>query len=176
MKSVEPRKMAKGFVRAVATLSLATVGFMLNPNYADVTDTGPVRLILDSAEVQQLISQQESFGPKEREELDHYGQDLHRFGPECDRQPTGEACRRLEDGAQYIPERVAFLKQMGREPAVLVATKSYCRVLKRSSAICRPSPIENPAFVKVRITTGPSKGTEGWGCEGVNVFGAWAMP
>ena len=165
----------------IAMLSLIYLGCFLNPSYDELTDRArPVRLILDSAEVQQLISQQESFTSREREEIDRYTQDSLRLGSECDRQPTGEACQRLKEllrnGMEYIPERAAFLDAMTREPSVEVAANSYCRVVKRSTAKCCKAVQDTCTFVKLRVTTGLSKGTEGWGCEGENVYSAWPMP
>jgi hypothetical protein len=162
-------------------LSLITVGCFLSPGYEELTErTRPVRLILDSVEVQHLISQQESFNSREREEMDHYTQESLRLGSECDRQPTGEACHRLKEllrnGMEYIPERAAFLDAMAREPSIRVAANSYCRVVKRSTAKCCKAVQDTCTFVKLRVTTGPSKGTEGWGCEGENVYSAWPMP
>ena len=167
------------FACAIVMLGLIHGGCFLNPNYEKVTDdTRSVRLISDSAEVQHLISQQESYGVREREEIARYTQEILRLAPECMR--PGESCPRLEElqknEARYIPERVAFLDAMARQPGVLVPPSSYCRVVKRSPAKCTKDPHYAPTFVKVRITTGPSKGTEGWGCEGDGVFTAWPMP
>ncbi len=160
-------------------LSLIYFGCFLNPNYEKITDrTRSVRLILDSVEVQHLISRQESLSSRDRQEIDRYTQDVLRLAPEC--MHPGDTCPRLEEleknGARYIPERVAFLDAMATEPGFSVPPNSYCRVVQRSPARCTKNPHYTPTFVKVRITTGPSKGKEGWGCEGDGVFTAWAMP
>jgi len=166
------------FACLLVMLSLIVVGCFLNPNYQMLTDRQKsVRLILDSAEVQHLISQQESFSSRERQEIVRYGQDIERLAPECMR--PGETCPRLEESERnrehYIPERVAFLDAMATKPCVLVPPNSYCRVVQRSAAKCTKNPQYSSAFVKVRVSTGPSKGTEGWGCE-EDIFHAWPMP
>jgi hypothetical protein len=135
---------------------------------------------LDTEEVHQLILRQDAFAAKERKEIELYFRDIIPLGQALDREQTNEAFRRYDqvkkNAAQYIPERVAFLDALARASTVQVAPNSYCRVLQRSEAICSSTPELNPSFVKVRITTGQSKGQEGWGCEGDNIFRAWAMP
>ena len=166
-----------GAVTAALALTVACVP----PNYEDVTDRSrPVRVVLDSEEVRRLISQQDAFAPNEQKEIDVYFQAILLLGQAVDREQTNEACRRYEEAKKnaehYIPERVVFLDAMARAPAVQVAPNSYCRVLQRSQAKCTRDPEFTCEFVKVRITSGPSKGQEGWGCEGDGIFGAWPMP
>lgn len=77
------------------------------PNYEDITDRSrPVRLVLDSEEVRQLISQQDAFAPNERKEIDLYFRDILLLGQAVDREQTNDACRRYEEAkknaAQYI--------------------------------------------------------------------------
>ena len=165
---------------AAPILAFITVGCPISPDYEELTAaTRTVRLVLDTADVQHLISQQESISSKEREEIERYTQDILRVGKECDSQPTGTACHQLgellRNDAKFIPERTAFLNAMAREPGVWVPPNSYCRVVKRSPAMCSTHPQHNSTFVRVRISTGPSKGVEGWGCEGENVYSAWPM-
>jgi hypothetical protein len=162
---------------AIVMLGLASGGCFLNPNYEMATDrTRSVQLILDSVEVQHLISQQESCSQKEEEEIDRFTQDILRFPTECSH--PGETCPDLEEihknAVRYIPERSAFLDAMAREATVTVPPNSYCRVIRRSLAKCTKNPQYTSTFVKVRITTGRSKGTEGWGCE-EDVYTAWPM-
>ena len=169
--------MKAAFACALVMLGLILVGCFLNPNYEMLTDRQrSVRLILDSAEVQNLISQQESFSLRERQEIIHYFQDIERLAPECMR--PGESCPRLEElernREHCIPERVAFIDAMAKKPGVLAPPNSYCRVVQRSGAKCTKNPEYSSAFVKVRVSTGPSKGTEGWGCE-EDIFHAWPM-
>src|SRR5580704_7118791 len=75
----------------------------------------------------------------------------------------------------HIPGRIAFLDALAREPTVVVAPGSFCRILQRSSAVCSRHPQENPDLIKVRVTGGINKGAEGWGClgDGIGLTTAW---
>jgi hypothetical protein len=77
---------------------------------------------------------------------------------------------------RYIPERVAFIDAMARARCVAVMPNSYCRIIERAEAICSKVPVANPRYVKVHITSGPSKGSEGWGCLGDGIGLTVAMP
>lgn len=162
-------------------VALTFAACSLNPNYEDITDPSKsVRLVLDSNEARQLISRQDAFTPEERKEIDLYNRDIIAVAQELDREQTKEATHRYNEmkknAARYIPERTAFLYAMARVPAVLVEPNSYCRVLQRSQAKCTNDPESNCEFVKVRVTSGPSRGREGWGCDGDGIYRAWAMP
>lgn len=128
---------------------------IFDPDIQEMTGRD-IRLVLDSDEIQRLVAQQSAFEPQERIEV-------HRHFAAGS--PSTE--REIE---KFIPERITFLKTMGRAPTVAVPAKSYCRVLQRSNAVCSPRPIENPTYIRVRITSGPLKGREGWGCEGDGLF------
>ncbi len=60
--------------------------------------------------------------------------------------------------------RGEFLEAMAKMPGFLVPYRSQCEVVERSRAACGP-PLYNELFVKVRITTGPMRGKEGWVCS-----------
>ena len=163
--------MASRFVRTFLYSLLATtvvivsfIGYLayriLNPDLQEMTGTN-VRLILDSDEVQSLIAEQSSFAAREKVEVDRYFRT-----PVAEREPV----------EKYVPERIAFLKAMAEAASVSVPANSYCRVLKQSETICSRSPVENPRYIKVRITRGPAKGQEGWGCEGDGLFRVIAWP
>jgi hypothetical protein len=133
---------------------------ILNPDLQEMTGTN-VRLILDSDEVQGLIAKQSSYAAREKIEVDRYFR-----APAAEREPD----------EKYIPERVAFLNAMTQAVSVPVPANSYCRVLKQSDTICSRHPGQNPTYIKVRITRGPAKGQEGWGCEGDGLFRVIAWP
>jgi hypothetical protein len=111
-----------------------------------------IRLVLDSEEVESLIAKQNSLARQDLAEVDRYAR-----------------LSSTERGSyeQYIPERIAFLRAMAQAPSVPIPANSFCRLLQDSNAICSPRPLNNPMYVKVRITSGPMKGHVGWGCEGI---------
>jgi hypothetical protein len=74
---------------------------------------------------------------------------------------------------RFIPKRFAFLERMRRQPvASAVARSSYIRFLKRTKASCDDDLVlpQNRIYVRIRITSGPSKGQEGWACMHENVW------
>ncbi len=162
---------------AVAILLLLTSGCLfLNPNHAAVTAARrQVRLVSDSPEVRRLIAQQEVFQPKERAEIDRFNEDASRLRQKWILEATPESARQLRelDPERYIPERTAFLDAMAQAPGVTVQGGSYCRIIARSEAMCARYPGFNSIYFRVRITSGPSKGQEGWGCLGEDIRLNW---
>ena len=161
---------------AVAILLLPTSGCLLlfNPNRAAITAARQqVRLVADSPEVRRLIAQQEAFSPQEKAEIDRFFADTASLEQKWFRDANPEALRQLREFGQhperYIPERAAFLDAMVQAPGVTVPGQSYCRIINRSNAMCDRHPGHNPTYFKVRITSGPSKGQEGWGCLGEDI-------
>jgi len=151
---------------AVIILMITAGCAAFKARFSSITADRPVRLVLDSPEVRQLIARQEAFQPRERAEIDHFKKDR-------DRERTDDAAGPLRESLQhperYIPERTAFLDAMAQAPGVIVPGKSYCRILARSEAMCSRQPYYNPTYLKVRITSGPSKGQEGWACLGDDI-------
>ncbi len=76
---------------------------------------------------------------------------------------------------RYAPGRKEFLSAMSQQPGVMVPEKTYVRVLAGSGAMCNLEPVYTFTFVKVRITSGPLRGLEGWACQW-DVPGVYAMP
>ena len=66
------------------------------------------------------------------------------------------------------PARKDFLEAMARAPGIIVPEKTYCRILTTSKVHCA-SQFSTQVYLKVRITTGPYRGSEGWGCEGSDI-------
>jgi hypothetical protein len=161
----------------VVTLALVLFGCdFLDPDRQHMTDRyRPVRLILQSEEVRKLVARQSAFAPQDRAEVDRFSRDFARLWAEATQESNnmepgaaeGRVKRAMQASAErYIPERVAFFSAMTRAPSVLVPGGSYCRIIEQSQAICSNDPSSNPEYVRVVITSGPSKGVEGWGCEG----------
>jgi hypothetical protein len=73
---------------------------------------------------------------------------------------------------QYPPGRKDFLEAMARMPGVYVPVRSYCDIVERSKSTCGVSPIETATYVRIHVTTGPSRGQEGWVCSNL-VPGQW---
>jgi len=106
-------------------------------------------------------------------EIDRFHADSASLEQKWFRDANLEALRQLRELGQhpdrYIPERIAFLDAMARAPGVTVSGESYCRIINRSKAMCDRHPGPNPTYFKVRISSGPSKGQEGWGCLGEDI-------
>jgi hypothetical protein len=73
------------------------------------------------------------------------------------------------------PARKDFLEAMARAPGIIVPEKTYCRILTTSKVHCA-SQFSTQVYLKVPITTGPYRGSEGWGCEGSDIAYANAFP
>ncbi len=166
---------------AIATLVTMTGCGWFNPNYAAITQRGrQVHLILDSVEVQRLVSKQSAFRLQERSEIDRFTRESIQRAEKLRHDQSDEALlqlRALEQHPElYIPEQLAFLDAMAKAPGVIVPGKSHCRIIAHSEAICSRHPQQNPTYVKVRVTDGPSKGQIGWGCLGDGIQLNVAMP
>jgi hypothetical protein len=147
----------------------------LDPNREAITAPYPVRLVLATEEARRLVAQQDGLAAQDQAEVDRFSRDFDRLYQEVIQpskagQPgpdrAGAKRAMLARAEAYIPERVTFLNAMARAPGILVPAGSYCRVIERSKAICSYIPQGNPNYVRVVITSGSSKGVEGWGCLG----------
>jgi len=77
---------------------------------------------------------------------------------------------------RYMVERRKLLSEMARQPGVTVTGEQYFRIIEESPAGCADDPVTTSNYLKVRATTGPSKGSEGWACSrDVQPTGAWVM-
>jgi hypothetical protein len=163
--------MAISFGRALVFAGLGVATFIITvmsyvvyrafePNHQLKTDES-ISLVLDSSDVQNLVAKQSAFDQQDLDEV---------------RQWAGLSAEERQSDEVYIPERTAFLKAMARAPSVPIPAYSYFRLLQDSNAICSPRPPENPTYIKVRVTTGPMKGQEGWGCQGMGVYRTFIWP
>ena len=154
----------------LATLtSLAIIGGcdLLNPDRHLVTRDGPPsRVVDDSPEVERLFSVQKARDA----EVDYFWQEGH---------SQEDGMKRIEDihrhPERYTPGRKEFLLAMSLQPGVFVRGKTYVRHLESSGAKCELYPEVTATYIKVRITSGPLHGREGWVCEG-NLFRTVALP
>jgi hypothetical protein len=65
-----------------------------------------------------------------------------------------------------LSEQTAFVDAMTSRATIEIPPGTYFRVLEWSNAVCSTRPQENPAYIKVLITTGSAKGEIGWACLG----------
>jgi hypothetical protein len=174
------------------TLPAVAVAVMLSScNYLDPNReaiTAPyeaTRLVLATNEANRLVAQQSSFAPQEKAEVARFFRDSGRIEKEVAQATRitdpneARASRKratLARAELYIPERVAFLGAMAALPGAMVPAGSYCRIVERSQAICSDIPMSNPDYIRVRITSGPSKGLQGWGCLGDGIGLTRVMP
>jgi len=63
----------------------------------------------------------------------------------------------------FPPDKAAFLEAMRLEPGIDVPSGSSARLLETSDALCGRE-VEGATEERVRITTGPKTGVEGWAC------------
>lgn len=121
-----------------------------------------IRLILDSPSVRELLARQEAVEERERRNVDQALQ----AGVNGGRSNAGMVWQDIVlHPERYIPNRLAFIESMQLQPAdSVVARFSSCRFLKQSRARCGRQPLYDSYYAKVRITSGPSTGKEGWSC------------
>lgn len=51
-------------------------------------------------------------------------------------------------------------------PGFTVPVKSYCSIIQRSTSKCGPDPRSTwPVYVLIKVTSGPSRGEQGWVCR-----------
>ena len=79
--------------------------------------------------------------------------------------PEEEVRFMLELTKTIGPGRRELLQAMALEPAVAIPQKSYARRIETSEARCVPMQLATATFIKIRITSGPYRGREGWVCD-----------
>jgi hypothetical protein len=116
----------------------------------------PVTLITDSPEVRRMLAEEDA----REEEVSRFWREPH---------TREEGIAHIRDMAshpdQYPPGRTEFLKAMSQMSGISVAGTSYCDLVERSKSKCGRLPIETAVYMLVRVTTGSSKGKQGWICE-----------
>jgi hypothetical protein len=139
------------------TAGLVMMGGCYNPDRALITRDGShARLVEDTPEVERLLSVQ-----KTRDD------EIAKSWRENTKE---ERIKRIQDvmlnpNRYSPPGRQEFLTAMSRQAGVSVPEKTYARLLEHSGARCNPMPVYTTVYIKVRITSGPLVGHEGWVCE-----------
>jgi hypothetical protein len=73
--------------------------------------------------------------------------------------------------------RLQFFNAVRDQPGVVVLESPYARELELSKAHCEPNSSSPPGrLARIRITTGPLKGKEGWVCQHHDIAPTLAMP
>jgi hypothetical protein len=156
------------FLLATIVGLLNSVGCeLINPNrHYSIRGNPPTAQVLavyDSPEIRRLIADESG-----REEF------VKRFWQE--NHTAEEMIERVQEIEQH-PERYPtgrseFLHAMANQPGFYVPSETYCRVLKRSESRCGRTLLETSAYELIRVTTGPSRGKQGWVCgENIKQFG-----
>jgi hypothetical protein len=65
---------------------------------------------------------------------------------------------------RYTAGRKQFLEALAQQPVVSLPKKTYLRDVQESTAKCYDDPLSSPTFRKVRVVSGPFRGSEGWTC------------
>jgi hypothetical protein len=156
------------FLLATTVGLLSSVGCeLINPNrhYSIRANppTAQVLAVYDSPEIRRLIADESA-----REEF------VKRFWQE--NHTEEERIERVEDmdrHPEHYPQgRSEFLQAMANQPGFYVASETYCRVLKRSESRCGRTLLQTSAYELIRVTTGPTRGKQGWVCgENIKQFG-----
>jgi hypothetical protein len=126
---------------------------------------GPIRTVVDSPEIRQLISQEE----KRQDEADRF---LYRENVSRE-----EKLRRFRDllahPDQMLPGHRDFLYAMAKAPSLTIPGKTRARVLEESKARCLPDGVSTITFVRFIINgKKPPGGTEVWLCTYPYAFDA----
>jgi hypothetical protein len=150
----------------VFALSLASCR-LFDPAYACITRPGSItKLVADSPEVRRLLTDAATL---EAEKLRS-----RRALPDPEQLQLTIDMRAHPE--QYMAERRKLLETMAQQPGVLVTGEQYFRILEQSPAGCADDPVTTSSYLRVRVSTGPSKGSEGWACSrDVQPRGQWVM-
>lgn len=161
-----------GLIRNNTHLLVATTTFVMmvgcfNPDRELITHDGShARLVEDNSEVERLLSLQKTRDDR----VNEFWRDEH---------TSEEGMKRVEDmqvnPELYAPGRKEFLSKMYQQPGLSLPEKTYARLLEYSGAHCTPMPGYSTVYIRVRITSGPFVGHEGWVCED-DVFRTFVMP
>jgi hypothetical protein len=155
--------MRRGFVilwTVLAALAVATAvvaWWVFSPSHAYyIRDTGaePVVLVTDSSEVRRLIALEEAHAPEEIKAGEAL---LQQYEPLA-------IVERRQHPERYFPEHSRFLDALAHQPSVKAPVGSYARLLEMSHAKCCADPSLSGEYAKVRLTSGPLRGREGWLC------------
>lgn len=139
----------------------------LDPNYAAVSQPGSVStLVSDSVQVRQLLAD-------EARRDEQFSTSFLALSTEKRSELMGDMMYHPDP---FMTERRRFLSDMARQPGHAVPGQQYFRILEQSKARCANDPISTVYYNRVRVTTGPFKGTGGWVCDDqVKETGEWVF-
>jgi hypothetical protein len=153
-----PIKIAIKRYSSLSALLLATMLsgcnlHILDPDYAYIArDEFATRLVLDSPAVEQLLSRNDLIA----------GQD---WPGHTDQERIHGYADSDEHPEKFEAQRHALKNALADHPSVSILGQPYFRLLRQSTASCEPSGRNSSdVYILVRVTTGPSKGKEGWAC------------
>lgn len=171
---------------AGATGLTVLVLYIFNPDRQAMTSPDhPVCLVNDSPEVDALIVRQRHMLPQEQKQIDRYLDDSRKIRDEIEHEKKSElvtdAQAKLKElnshPERYIGDRIAFVNAMRSASCTMVPANSYGEFLdQREGARCGAGLFQTSDYIKVRITSGPAKGTVGWGCAPSDIVRTVAMP
>lgn len=139
----------------------------VDPNYGCVTRPGSeTRLVADSPEVRRLLSEAANREEKTKRLRLQLPEDrFTRMRLDMEIHPE-----------RYMSDRNALFAAMARRPSVTVIGQQYFRCLETSPAGCANDPSTTSNYLRARVTTGSSKGAEGWACSrDVQPIGGFVM-
>jgi len=136
---------------------------LFDPDYAYVTrEDSTVRLVADSRAVRGLLT-----------EAAMRDAALNRSQQNASAEERSRLTLEMQQPSAQRRQLISAMAQLG---GVVVTGKHYFRELEQSTAGCDIYPISSATYVRVRVTTGPSKGSQGWACSrDVQPVGAWVM-
>jgi len=124
----------------------------LTANCVTVSD---LRITVDSVTVRHLIAEEGN--------LDQFDGGRGR-GPRPARQQPGASRGVSEQARSADVARRDFYEAIRNEPSVVLSKNTYLYDVESSAARCFADAASTPTFRKVRVASGPLKGTEGWTC------------
>jgi hypothetical protein len=120
-----------------------------------------VQLILDSPEVQFLLSEE--------------GANVAEKETSSSVRPIKEYVEFVQHPERYIPKHLEFLAAIDKQASEVVPQGSHARALRSSKAPCGRIPLSD-IYAVFRITTGPMKNHQGWACMSSDFAPALVVP
>jgi len=147
---------------AVASLVMIVGCDLLNPDRELKTQDGVLaRIIEDNPAVESLFSAERSRDA----EADRLMRDVLSHTEGLSDTEGAKWFEIMRNPERITPGRREFLLAMSRQSGISVPGGTYARSLESSGPKCTLHPQELSAYIKVRITSGPFRGREGWVCE-----------
>lgn len=152
--SVNNLRASKRYVCGLIAASLLGGGCRaFDQDYAYISASElTTRLVLDSPAVERLLDRNDLIAGKD--------------WPHHTDQERIQGYQYVEEHLEeFKAERQVLLDTMAKQPGFTVEGRQSFRLLRESSVSCEPSGHSSSSiFILVRVSTGPSKGMEGWTC------------